>query len=207
MKKGNDQEANDHTIDNLCKRDKNKMIELLKQLNELKKRCAFLDSSINNQNLENQRVEIKNDVISKQIEDVEHKFNESSNISKEYPKQFEEFTLAIQVSETECANLRAQIEDSESQAAELREVLNILNSKYNRIYKDASVSCFAKCKEKETNTDDVTQNYVDCELQIPERKVEKDFLYEDFTTNNPIGTYFDAPDDEITSLIAILNQH
>lgn len=209
MKKGNtNQDDSNHTIDNLCKRDKNKMIELLKQLNELKKRCSFLESNINSQNMENQRIEMKNELIAKQIEEVDQKFNESSSLSKEHPKQLEELQLAIQATEAENSNLRAKIKDSTSEANELNNELQILNLKYNHIYKDASVSCqFSKHKEKCINTDDVIENYADKSIQIPERKKEIDFLYEDSTSNNfePVGTLFDAPDEEITSLISILN--
>ncbi|KAK8885154.1 hypothetical protein M9Y10_044283 [Tritrichomonas musculus] len=207
MKKGNNPDDS-HTIDNLCKKDKNKMIELLKQLNELKKRCAFLESSINSQNNENQRIEMKNEFISKQIEEVEQKFNESSDLSKEFPKQLEELTLAIQATEIENSNLKVKIKDSTSEASELNNELQRLSAKYNPIYKDASVSCtFSKRREKCINTDDVTANYVEKEFQIPERKKETDFLYEDLTSNTiePVGTLYDAPDEEITNLISILN--
>lgn len=209
MKKGNsNQDESTHTIDNLCKKDKNKIIELLKRLNELKKRCAFLESNINHQNMENQSIETKNDIITKQIDEINQKFNEESSLTSGFPKQLEDLQLAIQATETENLNLKAKIKDSTSEVSELTEVLKQLDSKYNRIKVDASVSCkFSKHREKCINTDDVTANYADAEVQNPERKTEADFYYEDLTSNTfgPVGTLFDAPDDEINSLISILN--
>lgn len=209
MKKGNsNQDDSTHTIDNLCKKDKNKMIELLKQLNEMKKRCAFLESKINSQNVENQHIEVTNDIISKQIEDVNQKFNELENSTKENPKKLEDLQLKIQATETENSNFKAKIKDCNSEISELTEVLRQLDSKYNRIKIDASVSCrFAKHREICINTDDVTKNYVEIGIQNPEKKTEAEFYYEDLTSNNfgPVGTLFDTPDDEINSLITILN--
>ncbi|OHT05867.1 tropomyosin [Tritrichomonas foetus] len=206
MKKGNEQDNSNHTIDNLCKRDKNKVIELLKQLNELRKRCAFLESNIESQVLENQRVEGRNEMIAKQIEATEMKFSEASDLAADTPSKLEGLTLNIQATETESSNLRMKIEDSEKEIKILQDELTILKDKYGHIYLDASVSCVAKCHNMCLNTEDL-QNYENKELQIPEKEKEMEFLYDDSNSHIPDvhSAYYDQPDDEISNLIVLLN--
>ena len=206
MKKGGEEDTT-QTIDNLCKRDKNKVIELLKQLNELRKRCSFLESKIEAQSHENERIEGRNEMIAQQIDATEKKFSEASEVSKDSPKQLEELTLNIQTSEIENSNLRLKIEDSEREIKSLKDNLQELKTKYDRIYLDASVSCIAKCFDKSITTDDVSQNHANKEVQAPEKRVQMDYLYDDSQTNlgESFSVYYSQPDDDINNLISILN--
>ena len=69
-----------HTLDNLCKSDKEKLMEMIKQLNEVQKRCNALEIELENLQQENQRLNGREDVMKSQLEAMENKLFDAVEI-------------------------------------------------------------------------------------------------------------------------------
>ena len=82
-----------HTLDNLCKSDKEKVVEMLKQLNELKKRCNTLEQELDTSHNENLRLIGREEIMKKQLESMEIKLFDSVELSKKSQAQVEQLTI------------------------------------------------------------------------------------------------------------------
>ena len=104
-----------HTIDNLCKKDKGQV--MLKQLNELKKRCASLEAEIESQTLKNQRISGRDDVLAQQLDVKESKLFEFVELSKYAQSKIESLTLNLQKVQSDNNIMKTRISESESEAS------------------------------------------------------------------------------------------
>lgn len=209
-------ESETHTIDNLNKKDKAKVIEMLKQLNELRKRCACLESQIENQIQENTKLSQRNDMIMHKVESTEAQLFDTINISEDTQSQIEKMTLTLQRVESDVVVIRQKADDAEVERETLQNSLNILRQKYDHIHVDTSVQHQQSLLDKVTNTVCFMENFQDEESQIPERTSStqrKSTFITDNDNNNIesstqisfVESFDDEADEDINNIIMMLN--
>ena len=115
-----------HTLDNLCKKEKDKVVDMLKQLNELKKRCASLEKELNDKQLENQRLTGQTEGMSQQLDATQAKLIEYIELSKESQTQIEQLSLKLQKSESEKKVLTARYRDCQAEVSSLKDQIRQL---------------------------------------------------------------------------------
>lgn len=192
-----------HTIDNLCKKDKGQVIEMLKQLNELKKRCSNLESAIDEKNHENQRINGRNEVLSQQLESIEAKLFESVELSKDAQSKIEILTTNLQNIESDNNLFKSRIRDSEAEVQNLRKSYHELNLKYDRILVDTSVLCGNTTVEQATSTDDYAIKQRSVEVQVGESAFQN--LSNDSSHSEVFTDSLQEPDKDLIDLIKLLN--
>jgi hypothetical protein len=122
-----------HTLDNLCQREKEKVIEMLKQLNEMKKRCAALEQSLESGRLENQRLSGREEVISRELESSQARLIETVESSKDAQVQVEDLSLRLQQSESDRRVATARVRESQAEIQALSDAVRRARLKRDRL--------------------------------------------------------------------------
>lgn len=156
-----------HTLDNLCKKEKDKVFDMLKQLSELKKRCSALEKELNEKQLENQHLSGQTESLKHQYEAVQSKLIEYIELSNESRTKIDQYSLKLQRSESDKKNLAARYRDSQAEVTSLRDQIRQLRLKHDHIYANASVSCRIITCDKSSNTFDTSLNLRDQAVQYP----------------------------------------
>lgn len=156
-----------HTLDNLYKKEKDKVLDMLKQLSELKKRCSALEKELNEKQLENQRLSGQTESMTHQLEAVQSKLIEYIELSKESQTQIEQLSMKLQRSDADKKILAARYRDSQAEITSLRDQIRQLRLKHEHIHADASVICRIITCDKSTNTFDTSLNLRDQAIQYP----------------------------------------
>lgn len=193
-----------HTIDNLCKRDKSKVVEMLKELNEFRKRCTILEGQIAAVDAEQSRLLSRDATIMKQIEITEEQMLESTQISSAAQESIAQLTIDLQNSETENESLKSKLMDTESDIATAKEVLRQLRFRYDKLVVDTSVMCIQEQNDVETNTEEVIPK-ADAQSQVLSR--ESGSQLDDGDMPAGWGSIIEEADEDVSSLIAFLNKH
>ena len=193
-----------HTIDNLCKRDKEKVVEILRQLNELRKRCTILESQIESATQEEQRFLKREAAINGQIDSTETKLIEATELSRSTREQINRLTLQLQDSDAENQMLAEKINGSEHDAETLREQLRQMRVKYNRILVDTSIACSAETVDLATNTEE-RRSLATTQTQVLNRDLS-DAMFDDTDLPPGWGIFCEDADDDVSSLITLLNK-
>lgn len=193
-----------HTIDNLCKRDKSKVVEMLKELNEFRKRCTILEGQIAAVDAEQSRLLSRDATIMKQIEITEEQMLESTQISSAAQESIAQLTIELQNSETENESLKSKLMDTESDIATAKEVLRQLKFRYDKLVVDTSVMCIQEQNDIETNTEEVIPK-ADTQSQVFNRESGSQLDDGDMPTG--WGSIIEEADEDVSSLIAFLNKH
>jgi chromosome segregation ATPase len=199
----------EQTIDNLCKRDKMKVLEMLKQVNELRKRCSCLESQIEAELQTSERLEARDASMSHEIDTIESKFAEATALSQTANAEIQRITVELQQNNTDNSILRVKVANSEDECSSLRETYRQLRQKYDHILVDASVACHPDCEDKEQNTVD-DRILVDKDCQFPGRESATEIypLEDESESRALIWTSMnDEMDDDMNSLILMLNHH
>jgi hypothetical protein len=122
-----------HTLDNLCQREKEKVLEMLKQLNKMKKRCAALEQSLESRRLENQRLSGREEVISRELESAQARLIETVESSKAAQVQVEELSLQLQQSESDRRVATARVRESQAEIQALTDAVRRARMKRDRL--------------------------------------------------------------------------
>lgn len=171
-----------HTLDNLCKKEKDKVLDMLKQLSELKKRCSSLEKELNEKQLENQRLSGQTETLTHQLETTQTKLYEYIELSKESQSQIEQLSLKLQKSEADRKVLSARYRDSQAEVTSLKDQIRQMKMKHERIYANASVTCRIITCDRSSNTFDSSLNLRDEATQYP---IDSTFVEQNHTTQTP----------------------
>jgi chromosome segregation ATPase len=158
-----------HTVDNLCKQEKQKVFDMLKQLSELKKRCAFLEEQLAAKQLDLERVAGREDIMTRQLEATQTKLFESLEAAKDSQIQFEELSLKFQTAESERKSFASRLRESQAESQTLRETIRHYRSSQDHILVGVAVQCRIRSCDKAINTDDSALNLRHAAIQtVPE---------------------------------------
>ena len=209
-----------HTLDNLCKADKDKLMEMIKQLNEVKKRCNALEQESEALQSENQRLTGREDIMKQQLESMETKLFDAVEISKGSQARVEELTSALQKAEAGRKSARARYREAQNEISSLRDQIRELKLKHERIYVETSIQTSFYRTDRAINTDDTSINKVNEAVQCLPRDINKtqtriqSYSTTQNTTISPDAldsfesaqshSYNDC-DDDISNLVALLN--
>ena len=147
-----------HTIDNLCKSEKAKVVEMMKQLSELRKRSVSLQAEIDAQILVNQKLEGSGDVMTQQLAQSEQKLFDAIQLSKNEDYQIDRLTQQLQKTQSERNRAQAKHIQSSAEVEALREEYRQLKLKYDHVLVDTSSQCISKTNDMSVNTDDLKEN-------------------------------------------------
>jgi chromosome segregation ATPase len=144
--------AHPHTLDNLCQSDKDKVVEMLKQLNEMKKRCTGLEQDLESRQLENERLTGRDDVMSHSLEATHARLIDVIESSKASQVQIESLSLRLQQSDAERKAVEARVRDSQSEVCALRDAVRRARAKRDRSAVTTSTQARPLTSEKAVNT-------------------------------------------------------
>jgi chromosome segregation ATPase len=195
-----------HTIDNLCPRHKAKVVEMLRQLNELSKRCGFLEAEFERVNGETQHLIDTNSAIAEKVTAEELGLREATRISESAQSQIQQLSLDFQNQQTETNRLRLMVADEETGVQSLRESCRLMRRKYVRICVDTGVSCRLKFVDRAENTDYNRRNHANKEVQVPNRDSQSEIYPFDDDSDMPLRGPACEVDDDTSSLILMLNK-
>jgi hypothetical protein len=147
-----------HTLDNLSKKEKEKVFEMLRQLNELKKRCASLEQQLEVTEHEHQRLAGREELRSRQLESTEAKLLEAVELAKESQVEVESLTAQLQTCESERESLTATFHDCQSEGKSLRDAMDQFKPRGDRMLVTTStqariILCEAACGTADPATD------------------------------------------------------
>ena len=215
-----------HTLDNLCAADKEKVVEMLKQMNELKKRCATLEQDLTNRQVENERLSGREEVITRQLESTQTKLYDAMEQSKNSQTQIEQLTQKLQKSEAENKAIKARVRDSEAEAQRLRETANEMRLLTEKMTITTAVQCKPATIDKNLNTLDTALDLTETAVQASDAptavtassaKEEKSttFAVESTRLDTPVqrattatdASYRSEVDAELAELISLLNPY
>jgi hypothetical protein len=196
-----------HTIDNLCPKHKAKVMELLRQLNELSKRCGLLEAQFERANAESQRLIDANSAIAEKITAEELGLLEATRISESAQSEIEQLSIEFQNQQSETNRLRLTVADEEDGVESLRKSYRQMRRKYDRMFVDTGVNCRPKFADHAENTDDSRRPHADKEVQVPSRDSQSEIFPFDDDSEMPLRGAAAAceVDDETSSLILMLN--
>lgn len=156
-----------HTLDNLNKKEKDKVVDMLKQLNELKKRCTSLEQQLESKQMENERLAGREDVMTKQLEATEAKLFEAIELSKESQTEFEQLSLKLQKSEAVKKSLNGRLRNTMSEIQTLKEGIRSMKLKHEKVLVNSSVQCRIITCDKSSNTEDTAIDLNHIAIQVP----------------------------------------
>jgi hypothetical protein len=196
-----------HTIDNLCPKHKAKVVEMLRQLNELSKRCSFLEAQFERANAETQYLIDTNSTIAEKITTEELGLLEATKISEFAQSQIVQLSLEFRNQHSETGKLRLMVEDEELAVQSLRESYRLMRRKYDRVFVDTGVNCRNKFVDRAENTDDIRWKHADTEVQVPNRDSQSEIYPFDDDSEMPLQETAYEVDDDTSSLILMLNKY
>lgn len=201
---------------------------MLRQLNELKKRCNALEQQLEAKQLENERLAGRDEVMTKQLEATQAKLVEAIELSKDSQTQIEQLSLKLQKSEAEKKALTARMKDAQAESQSLKENVRKMRMKHEKIMVTASVQCRIVTCDKSCNTEDTSLDLQTVAVQVPaeatfaqpmKSNISQMPRHESTFGNTQDVTSFMMPqessinpacqteaDEDLTQLICILNQ-
>ena len=210
-----------HTLDNLSKKEKDRVVDMLKQLNELKKKCTGLEQQLESKQLENERLSGREEVMRKQLEATESKLLEAIQLSKESQNEIEQLSLKVQKSESEKKQLNTRLRDAHAETQSLKDAIREIRLKHEKVLVSAAVQCKIITCDRSSNTEDTSLNLQNAVVQVP---AETSFTGSGSAhiasvprqtsgiQTNPLaneastGEYQTEADDDLSQPICILNQ-
>jgi regulator of replication initiation timing len=143
-----------HTLDNLTKKEKEKVFDMLKQLNELKKRCAALEQEGESTELEHQRLVGREELMSRQLDSTQAKLLEAVECAKESQVQVDGLAQRLQQSGDERRRLDAALRECAAEAQALRGEMAQLKARRDRITVTAATQARIILSDQASNTAD-----------------------------------------------------
>ena len=209
-----------HTLDNLCNEDKKKLIGMIKELNEGKRKCTLLEQQIEGLNELNKQLKNHEISMKKQLEDMESKVFEAVDASKAADNQVQYLTSELQKSEFNRKSARSRYRESQGEITSLKDSIHALKQKYEKTFVDAEIQTKILYCTRTTNTFDTALRLDDADIQCT---IEEDALRSKpkimsytvsqttmepesmtSTTWNESPSYVE-PDDDLARLIMSLN--
>ena len=207
-----------HTLDNLCIEDKNKLIEMIRQLREGKNKCSSLEFEIENLQNQNEKLRNREATMKKQLEDMEKKVFEAVDISKAADEKVQSLTSELQKSEYNRKTVRDRYRESQGEITALKDAIHDLKEKYDKICVDTECQTKVNYCTRTTNTLDTALRLEDTDIQCDlgeemERSRPKMFYYsvsQATVDQGSISSWNDSPsceevDEDLTRLIMSLN--
>jgi predicted RNase H-like nuclease (RuvC/YqgF family) len=194
----------DHTIDNLCPPHKQKVMELLKQINELSKRCGILESQIAIVNTEHQTQQNINSEMRQKIEMEELRLQEATHLSVSAHEQIQRLTTEFQRKDAEVGLLKIKVNESKREVSTLNTSYQELHMKYDKCYQDTGETFHPIIIEVESQTDQRLLRDCECQAPLPGTPTEV-FLFDDVSDTQSLRGVTDELDDETDSLILMFN--
>jgi chromosome segregation ATPase len=194
----------EHTIDHLCPAHKTKVVELLKQINELSKRSGILESQIAVANTDSEtRQKINSEMIQK-IEMEELRLQEATRLSVSAQEQIQRLTSEYHQKDAEVGIIRIKTNESQHEVSALKTSYQQLRMKYDKLYHETGDTFHPITTEIESQTDErVLKN---CECQAPPPGTHSEvFLFDDLSDTPIWRSATDELDDETHSLILMFN--
>jgi chromosome segregation ATPase len=196
----------EHTIDHLCPPHKRKVVELLKQLLELRKRCSILENELEAAGTEENRLNQISANLTHQIEAEEVRLLEATRLSAAAREQLQKLTADYERESKQAVLLRVKASESRDEVAALNTTYQQLRVKYDKHYRDTGETFRAETAEVETQTKERHFANQECEAPPPETRSEM-FFFEDRVSTPLHLSLTDELDDETHSLILMLNTH
>jgi hypothetical protein len=157
-----------HTLDNLCQRDKDKVMAMLKQLNEMKKRCTGLEQALESRHMDNQRLAGRDEVMSHSLEAAHARLIDVVESSKTSQVQIEDLSLRLQRSESDRKATDARVRDAQAEAQALRDAVGRARAKRGRSAVTTSTQARPPTCERAVNTADSALGRRDAAAQAPD---------------------------------------
>jgi chromosome segregation ATPase len=183
---------------------------MLKQLNELRKRCTCLEAQIAKERDRSAQLEERDTTMLREIDAIEAKFIEATELSRTANSEIQRVAIQLQQTETDNAVLRVKVASAEQECGALKETYRQLREKYDHILVDAGVMCIPELEDKGENTVD-ERILIEKECQFPGKDWSSEMFPFDETTELRaplwISMQDEAAEDEISSLIVMLNHH
>jgi chromosome segregation ATPase len=217
-----------HTLDNLCQKEKDKVLELLRQLNEFKKRCAALEQEIESKTRDNTRLLGRDEVTAHELEATQTRLIEAIEVWKQAQLQIENLSLRLQTAESHRKAISARLRDSEADVEVMREKMRRSQQKYDRRMVSTSTQTRPLLDHKESNTVSSALDLRETAVQMgddpmprqsevmptepepPQQHCTEEVQQQPTQSTDaslPSGptSHVSAPDDELFRLISILN--
>jgi chromosome segregation ATPase len=112
-----------HTLDNLCSDEKEKVMQMIKQLNELQKRCTDLEQVLERSYRDKDKLIKLKEGMSHQLEETQMKLLQAAKSSRESQQQIEALPLRLENIESERRTLTSYFHSSQLEVQSLRETL------------------------------------------------------------------------------------
>jgi chromosome segregation ATPase len=198
--------ANDRTLDGLCLRHKLKVVELLQQLNKLRRRCCELERDVENAHSHTRHLVESNSTISQHIEAEEQSLLAAAQASDSAHTRIHQLALELRNHQTETRMMRTRLEEDEAQMEVLREAYTQAKRRHSRVHIDAAVQFRPTVVDRAENTHKRRQ-FADSAAQAPGRDSNSEVApFEDSTSLVRAAGEVHEVDDGTTSLILLLNK-
>jgi chromosome segregation ATPase len=202
-----DSSATDHTIDGLCRRHKSKVVEMLQQLNELRRRCGALEREVETARSQTQHLIESNSAISQRIDAEEQSLLAAAEASDSAHGRIQQLALELRNRQTETRAARTRLEEDEAQIDVLREVYKQARGRHDRLRIDAAVQFRPMVVDRAQNTDK-RRKLADGEAQAPGRHSTSEVApFDDSVSLVRAAPEVCEVDDDTASLILSLNKY
>ena len=213
------------TLDNLEKSEKDKVVDMLRQLKSLRNKCDSLEKTLEEQKLENQRLQGREEGIKKQLSATQSKLFEAIEVSKQSQNQYDQINSRYQkelsLKQANDSNLQQLLMESSL----LKEKIEEIKGRHEHVLVDVGVMSRILLIDKSANTHSSCISKQTKYCQYPEEEtlsfnspIKSPISGKTIQTNSNINSikvmntsaqtgsyYMVKDDDDISDLIAFLN--
>jgi chromosome segregation ATPase len=193
------------SIDGLCPRHKSKVVEMLQQLNELRRRCRALEREGETARSQTQHLVESNSAITRQIEAEEQSLLAEAQASDAVHARIQQLAVELRNREIETRTIRARLEVGEAQLDTLKEVYAQARRRHGRLRIDAAVQFRPTVVDRAQNTE--TTPVSDSDTQAPGRDSNSEVVPFEGSVSFVRAPMVCELDDDTTSIILLLNKH
>ena len=209
-----------HTLENLVKSEKDKVVCMLKDLKEARDKCQQLEKNLEEAQFEHQRLSGREEATSKQFEDTQAKLLQAVALSRDSQEKIDELHLKLQQAEKEKREATTALEMAEAESQLLREKINEIKMKHEQVHVDAYVMARIITCDRSMNTIQSALNLIHEAVQAPpdlpissasptRRSTLAGTSSQIYSITTPPtemnSSYIAEADQEISELIAMLN--
>jgi chromosome segregation ATPase len=202
------------TLDNLCSSDKTKVVEMLKKLNQLRKRCTLLEQEFEIRQREKEKEASQQEVLAHQLEVVQGKLLETVELSGKSQEEIESLSLKLQRVESERKSLSLRFHDSQLEAQSLRENIEEIELQHNHVLVTIATQTSHIYCDKSCNTLESAVNLQNAIVQVSPDALRRHsqvlpspdrFYSKTLSPITPLKEPDSDLDDELTFIISFLN--
>lgn len=155
----------EQTLENLSKAEKAKIIDFLKQLKQLKKRCLSLEKESNAKKEDKINLEQQGGNSALKLEEMQNKLIETIEKSKITQNEIEELTLKIQSAETEKNTEQHRLNQAQRDINDIKNDIETINKMHNKEYVEASTNLRIITYDEGSNTYCSSVSLCDVDIQ------------------------------------------